>query len=175
MDKSLTSNTPSYCHCGDHVWKPISKGYAVIASPEDIALLKQRHHAHVCKTHNGRCVHVYARGNDKVLLHRSIAGVVSEELVDHANGNGLDNRRINLRACDGSLNRANSSARKRSSTGIKGISPSDGGYRATLTVRGELVFNKRFRTIDDAAEAYDMTAKLYLGDFAFTNRDSVKA
>jgi hypothetical protein len=49
-----------------------------------------------------------ANGKQTVLLmHRLILDSLSGGIVDHVNGNGLDNRRSNLRFCTHSQNMAN--------------------------------------------------------------------
>lgn len=41
----------------------------------------------------------YAKSNNNLLLHRFIMEPPADMCIDHINGNGLDNRRCNLRVC----------------------------------------------------------------------------
>lgn len=78
---------------------------------------------------NGRPVHcdrhgyAYVRSGLRCLLHRKIVGASDRlVLVDHIDGDPLNNRRSNLRPCDHSKNLSNRGAQKNSASGIKGVS-----------------------------------------------------
>jgi hypothetical protein len=67
-----------------------------------------------------------------ILMHRSILVVNSDQMVDHINGDSLDNRRANLRLATGRQNSYNSKLRKDNSTGIKGLSYAKKGRKPWL-------------------------------------------
>ena len=76
----------------------------------------------------------YAKTGKNEAMHRLILGVSdSSKIVDHINGNGLDNRRCNLRIVDVPSNVAN---RQRSRAGNKcpGVYLRDGKWFARVTV-----------------------------------------
>lgn len=66
------------------------------------------------KTSSGYAMRSYWAGMKKVyvLMHREICKPPSDMLVDHKNGNPLDNRRSNLRVCTMQENMWNSKAIK---------------------------------------------------------------
>lgn len=93
-------------------------------------------------------------------------------LVDHINGDGLDNRRANLRSATPAQNVRN--ARKRStasSSRFKGASlyRRTGRWRAYIDVGGKEQHLGYFATEIDAARAYDAAALHHFGEFARLN------
>jgi hypothetical protein len=82
------------------------------------------------------------RHRKRVRMHTLILGKRAGALIDHANGNGLDNRRQNLRWATGSQSGANTSKpvfRGRASTSrYKGVSWNrrKGKWVAQITVNG---------------------------------------
>ncbi len=98
-------------------------------------------------------------------MHRVVAKVQEDEMVDHANCDGLDNRRANLRFCDYAQNRANAYCLK-NKTGFKGVTEQKHKFRATIRVSGKLIILGRFRTPEEAHRAYAEAAAKHFGEFA---------
>lgn len=129
---------------------------------------------------NGK--NIYARRSIKVepgtpgkwkheLLHTFLTGW---PLVDHINHNGLDNRRINLRAATNAENRRNMLKRETragvpTSSQFKGVSRRNSRWRATLSLDRKQKFLGSFGSEVDAARAYDQAARTYFGEFAHLN------
>jgi hypothetical protein len=95
-------------------------------------------------------------------------------VVDHINGNTLDNRLCNLRKATVLENCRNQKLRSDSEIGFKGVSKCK-KYK-TETYRARIQINKKMRiTLGiykdpvEAAKAYDTAAKKYFGEFAKTN------
>lgn len=108
-----------------------------------------------------------------VFMHRFIIKPVSGFEVDHINGNGLDNRKINLRACSHAQNMANRGVSKHNTSGFKGVSKcrgDDAPYFAYIQVNNKTKNLGRYKTGIEAAIAYDLAAQEVFGNFAKTNR-----
>lgn len=73
--------------------------------------------------------------------------------IDHVNGDRTDNRIQNLRIATREQNTQNSSVRKDSSTGVKGVSPDRNSFRARCWSNGVRHYLGNFPTIEAAAEA----------------------
>jgi hypothetical protein len=121
--------------------------------------------------------HLYVQANCRregvrgvAVLHRVVLNPPNGVPVDHINGNGLDNRRCNLRLCDARLNGANHKRKCRSRTGFWGVSkrPS-GNYHAQITRGGKTIHLGAFSTPEDAARARDVAAIKEYGEFAALN------
>ena len=103
-----------------------------------------------------------------VLMHRQIMNAPDDMLVDHINGNGLDDRRVNLRLCTAQQNCSNSRPRGGASQYL-GVSPHGDKWKAQLMHKGEIF---RFGLFDDeveAAKARDAKAFELQGEFAYLN------
>lgn len=102
-------------------------------------------------------------------MHRLIMSPVSVGVqVDHIDGNGLNNRRDNLRLCSNMENHRNRKLSSVSVTGFKGVSWSsrDEKYIASIRVEGKLEHLGSFDSKDEAHAAYCSAATLYYGKFA---------
>ena len=106
-------------------------------------------------------------------MHGLIMPAPDGQFVDHINGNGLDNRRENLRLVTHQQNSFNQKHHGGSSK-FKGVSIDriSGSWRAYITVDGKRKHLGRHGTEIDAAKAYDMAAKEFFGEYAKLNLES---
>lgn len=103
-----------------------------------------------------------------ILLHHFIIGTPDKgKVVDHVNGNGMDNRRENLRFATRSQNAMNAKG-KAGSKSPKGVSycKTNKRYRARITLEGKTVFLGFHDTKKKAVNAYKKAAFHYFGEFA---------
>jgi hypothetical protein len=149
----------------------LTRGYEAIIDARDIFLVEGRRWTVLCVHHLCYAVCQFREGNKwrALLMHRVINGALDGFDVDHANGDGLDNRRRNLRACTRSENLANRRRNKDRSNGFKGVQPRKGGYVAKIRVNGKTRSSYGHKTAEDAASAYDAMAIEAFGQFALTN------
>lgn len=105
-----------------------------------------------------------------VRMHREIAQAGDGFEVDHADGNGLNNQRANLRACSTSENQQNR-ANVRGSSIYKGVlwDKSHGCWKAKIIVDGKRIMLGSFDMEESAARRYDQAAKAHFGEFARLN------
>ena len=80
--------------------------------------------------------------------------------IDHINGIKSDNRLDNLREATRTENSYNSKAHKDSETGIKGVyyNKLNNNYRAQIRYNGKTIALGTFKTVEEAAEAYNQVA-----------------
>lgn len=106
---------------------------------------------------------------ETVRLHDLI--LPGHPLVDHENGDKLDNRRRNLRPATTEQNNANRASVEGSSSRFKGVTwdKSRGKWLAAITTKGRSSTLGRFDNEEKAARVYDVHAKLMHGEFARLN------
>lgn len=131
--------------------------------------------------HTGRASGGYARADFtvdgkriKILMHRLILDARPGQFTDHADGDGLNNRRVNIRLCTHGENMRNRRKHKASER-----SPYKGVYVYAKTGKWISIIAdpalKRATTIGvfadpiEAAKAYDIEAKKRFGEFASLN------
>lgn len=149
-------------------------GHVLLVDEADSPLVD----AHTWYAHAERGTH-YASTNVRlpdgrktiVQLHRLLVPVPAGFEVDHANRNGLDNRRVNLRRSTRSQNKANRPAPANSTSGFKGVS----WDKDRRTWVAYIHVDRRKRRLGahpdawSAAQAYNVAALEAWGEFAYLN------
>lgn len=112
----------------------------------------------------------YARARIDGRFHYMHRLLLLCSMVDHANGDGLDNRRSNLRPCTAAQNGANSGSRGGTSQ-FKGVywSARSNRWLAKIKVNGRPHHVGTFIDEDRAALAYNEMAVEFFGEFARLN------
>jgi hypothetical protein len=139
------------------VVKQTGKGvgvYTVIVDDCDAGLLQKNWGIKVDRSN----VYVHLKASKKVIsLHREVMALVLDYeipdgyVVDHINGNGLDNRRENLRLATKLQNSANKRKEVKSSSGYRGVYYHKRAKRYEASITIHLGY---FDTAEDAHEAY---------------------
>lgn len=145
--------------------------YEAIVDDSDYECLMQ----YTWQVHFGKkTVYARTRIKDKGLhyMHRLIMDVTNPKIgMDHENGNGLDNRKENLRIATPSQNMANRKTRSR--TKYKGVNlrevKSGFRYYAYICKDKKMQHIGTFLNDVEAARAYDKKAKELHGEFAKLN------
>lgn len=107
-----------------------------------------------------------------IYLHRQIMNAAPGEKVDHRSGDGLDNRRANLRIATNAQNGWNSRPRRGTRSGFKGVWPTTNRkvrWMACISRYGQRQYLGVFGTPEEAARAYDAAARRLFGEFARVN------
>jgi len=102
----------------------------------------------------------------RVWLHRLILGDKVGFVVDHANGNKLDNRRSNLRHATRSQSQCNRRPPKSNKSGFAGIRFFKGKWEARITVNRQPYWLGSFLTLGEALKARRKGSDKYHGEFA---------
>lgn len=103
-------------------------------------------------------------------MHRLILNAPDHVRVDHRNGDGLDNRRDNLRYATTSQNCGNQRVGRNNTSGYKGVTPRPSGkWRARIMYQRQCQHLGEYETKEDAARAYNEAALRLFGPFARLN------
>ncbi len=101
-----------------------------------------------------------------VQLQRLIMNCPLEMVVDHIDGNTLDNLKSNLRIVTRAQNRRNNAVSKTSKSGVKGVYRECGGkWVAQIQVDNRKIHLGYFVEIHDAINAYNQASVEYHGKF----------
>lgn len=100
-------------------------------------------------------------------MHQLLAGLG----CDHIDGDGLNNRRANLRPATVQQNNCNQGLRVDNTSGYKGVSwdREHNGWRAQVFIDRKAKYLGCFSTAREAARAYNIAARKLHGEFARLN------
>jgi hypothetical protein len=150
---------------------PISRGLVTLIDDQDAStVLPFRWYAVPASRPVGL---FYARrnvGRAGLFLHRALLNAAAGLVVDHINGDGLDNRRANLRVASHWQNALNSRQRV-GAFGYRGVQRSDPScrFKAVIYIKGRATYRGGFDTPEAAARAFDAMAREHYGEFAVLN------
>lgn len=150
---------------------PLTKGYVALVDEEDYALVSRFKWMLNGNPKKRACCYAVTSDDSRVAMHRMIIGARAGQVIDHANGDGLDNRRANLRPCTQQQNMRNRRISKNNQSGFKGVYRRAGERRfaAALTVDKKQITVGWYDTALEAGVAYDLAAKQLFGEFARLN------
>jgi hypothetical protein len=152
---------------------PLSQGQFAVVDDEDYEWLSQWKWT-AQKTGHG----FYAMRHEKgalILMHRLVNRTPEGLGTDHIDGDGLNNRRANLRTATQLQNMMNRHGKRGGSSRFKGVwadmSPRNSKvWRSAIRIDGKLKYLGRFHTEEDAGAAYAAAANAYFGEFARTTK-----
>lgn len=114
----------------------------------------------------------FNQGTRKAIdMHALIVPCPPGMVRDHRNGDGLDNRRENIRICTQSQNQQNRAHVINNTSGFKGVTwhRQMGKWQAAIKHKNKSYHLGLFDLATDAARAYDRKARELFGEFARTN------
>lgn len=157
---------------------PLTKGKFAIVDEENYDWLMQWNWIYRKSGNRGyaqRALHIgyidKKRIRTTLLMHRVILLPESNMQVDHINGNGLDNRRCNIRTCTVAQNTANRIMVMKKSSKYKGVcwNKAMRKWKAYIKHSYKGFHLGYFDNEEEAALAYNNAAKLYFSEFARLN------
>ena len=137
----------------------LTQGYIAIVDDDDFEKVS-KHKWCVKKTsHN-----VYAKrySNSKTIdMHHVIIERKEGFVVDHINGDGLDNRKENLRLCTHSENMKNIKMRKDNLSGVRGVywNAIAKKWHCQIQFNGKKIYLGLFKELDDAKNTIELHQK----------------
>lgn len=152
---------------------PLTQGKSALIDDEDLDLiLHYRWYARKAR----KTWYAVSKSSDNgkesmVWMHRLIMNPPIGYEVDHADLDGLNNRRLNLRIATHAEQNANKRKIDGCSSPFKGVSWREDRkkWAARIKTKGKLRHLGLFENIIDAARAYDSAARETFGEFARTN------
>lgn len=146
----------------------LTQGYSTLVDDEDFErlslwrwkVLKSKDKRYACRSKRT------PTGSATILMHKEILSTRPGMLVDHRDGNGLNNQRYNLREADRTQNMANSSA-SRGTSRYRGVSYSTkrNKWVAQIKHQGIHYFLGRFQTEDEARQVFDLKNRELNGEY----------
>lgn len=159
---------------------PLTRGLVAVVDDQDADLRNVKWRAHVDKNCNSAYAvreivdpHKASRRSTermhRVVMSRCLGRPLTDsEEIDHANTDGLDNRRSNLRLVSRSQNLQNTPRRRDNTSGYKGVTyhKYSKKWHAVIHKDGKTISLKYHDTPESAFAAYKAAAKELFGEYA---------
>lgn len=162
------------CACGDHVFAATSRWGVVLVSPQDASFLTEFVWTLVVpKPSVAYAKSMLHRGPENIagLLHKALLPGIP--MVDHANGNGLDDRRHNIRPSNRGQNRINVHRQPKAKSGYRGVHFNSSGrgplWKASIKFNQKDIHLGYFDDPAEAARVRDAKSIELFGEFAALN------
>ena len=161
---------------------PLTRGlFATVDDDDYDALMKQKWRA-VASNHTFYALGSTSRKDSPeyrqhaLFMHRVVNKTPEGFYTDHINGDGLDNRKCNLRTCSPQENNRNRRAKKGSKSKFKGIvwRPKIKRWEAKAVIDKKYYYLGSFVNEIDAANAYNEFVRNNFGEFCYKNKGEDK-
>lgn len=112
----------------------------------------------------------YKKNRGIIYLHRHIMELDKgdKRVVDHINGNPLDNRKCNLRICTQAQNVMNRKINKNNTSGYKGVyyHKKNKNWIAKIQLNREVIYLGAYETVEKAYEISKIAYSKHYGEYA---------
>ncbi len=164
---------------GEAMRIPLTRGkHALVDAEEYPRLARYSWHAFHDKKDGrwlavrGERVHVGGHSITRnIWMHRELLDVPAGMLVEHLNGDGLDNRKANVQVTTRAARYAKLGKLSTNTSGYRGVTfyARTGKWRVQIRCDGTTTHIGYFTTAEEAAVAYDRKAREVFGDSAYQN------
>ena len=154
---------------------PLTRGYATIVDDDVYEWASQHNWYAWTNTTSGNTYAARRFGETVLLLHRAVMSARKGDIVDHKDGNTLDNQRSNLRNATHAQNMRNRRIHPKNPTSkksqFKGVcwDKKRQMWKANITIGNKTKTIGCFASEKDAARAYDAASIKLSGAFAAPN------
>jgi len=152
--------TPKVQYAPDMVEIPMTRGFVALVDDDDVDLAAHNWFSSGCGGGIYAARMIVSDGKRRSLhMHRVVAERMGLSLdgclVDHINGNPLDNRRTNLRVASKAVNARNSRTPSTNTSGYRGVSfyKKTGKWRAYIKHDDKTYWLGHYENIEDALKA----------------------
>lgn len=145
----------------------LTKGKQAIVDSEDYEMLIQFNWHYNTEGYAMRTVN----HSGKLSMHRQLMGDKQGHVIDHVDGNGLNNSRTNLRHATHKENMRNRKLQTNNTSGFKGVywKPIKQKWEAAIRISNQYKYLGAFISKVEAARAYNRAAIEHYGIFAKLN------
>jgi hypothetical protein len=154
---------------GDIAKVTLTKGFGAIIDAEDVDIVISYNWQ---TGGNERCRYAqrgirFQGSRSTQMMHRLIMPTSAGLMIDHIDGNGLNNKKSNLRIVNNAQNQMNQSMRSNNRSGFKGVSFASGSkkWKAQIEHNGSVEYLGLFQSAQLASAAYEAAAAELHGEF----------